>query len=158
MQGYIRVSDASSDQPLKWGTGVFPSKINGTVPAQLEEKKEEKKVEVKTPGKGVGPIKEIKLSPLDNVLAQKGKSAFEAKCVACHKFNERFIGPSLNGVFLRREPEWIMNMMLNPVEMTTSDPTARGLLETFSTQMANMALTEAEARSILEYLRQNDSK
>ncbi len=154
MQGYLRVSDVNADVPLKWGTGIPLGKEKASitpVPA-------EKKAEVRTPGKGVGPIKELKLSKLDKALAQKGKSVFETKCVACHKMNERFVGPSLGGVSLRREPEWIMNMILNPEGMTTTDQTAKGLLESFSSQMANMGVTEAEARSILEYFRENDSQ
>jgi cytochrome c551/c552 len=67
---------------------------------------------------------------LDASLAEKGKAAFEQKCSACHRFEERFVGPPLKGVTTRRAPEWIMNMILNPVEMTQKDPAAKELLAT----------------------------
>jgi hypothetical protein len=54
----------------------------------------------------------------------------------------------------RRNPAWIMNMILNPEEMTLKDPIARELfIEYNSAPMANQSLTEEEARAILEYFR-----
>ena len=54
----------------------------------------------------------------------------------------------------RRSPEWIMNMILDPEQMVAKDPIARQLLIEFNgSPMANQSLTEAEARTILEYFR-----
>lgn len=107
-------------------------------------------------GKGVGPIQSVQLGALDPSMAEKGKAAFEQKCAACHRFEERFVGPPLKGVTQRRTPEWIMNMILNPVEMTQKDPAAKELLANYLTQMTYQNVSEEEARAILEYFRQLD--
>jgi mono/diheme cytochrome c family protein len=105
-------------------------------------------------GKGVGPVTTVNLGTgIDQALADKGKAVFEAKCTACHKFGERYVGPDLAGVTERRKPEWIMNMVLNPENMVQQDPTAKELLGEFMTQMPNQNLTQEEARAVLEYFR-----
>lgn len=108
--------------------------------------------------KGVGPITEVKLDPLDAPLASKGKDLFVGKCSACHKMEERYVGPALKGVTTRRSPEWIMNMVMNPQEMTQKDPTAQQLLEEFLTQMPFQNVSKEETRAILEYFRHYDEK
>ncbi len=106
--------------------------------------------------KGIGPIKEVKLGAIDDSTATRGKVTFELKCTACHKFDEKVVGPALKGVTKRRTPEWIMNMMLNPIEMTKEDKIAQELLATHLTQMTPQNLSESDARDILEYLRKMD--
>ena len=108
-------------------------------------------------GKGVGPVKEVNIAGLDAGLATQGKALFEAKCSACHQVSDqKVVGPGLKGVTERREPEWIMNMILNPAEMTQKDPTAKKLLAEHLTQMTNQDVNEKDARALLEYFRQND--
>jgi len=108
--------------------------------------------------KGVGPVSSVEIGPLDKSLAEKGKTLFETKCSACHKLDTKYVGPALSGVTKRRTPEWIMNMMLNPVEMTQKDPVAKKLLEEHLTQMTFQDLTQDDARAILEYFRSEDEK
>ncbi len=105
--------------------------------------------------KGIGPISKISLDPgIDQDLAAIGKEAYDLKCSACHKTHEKFIGPPPVGIFDRRSPEWIMNMILNPEEMIAKDPIALKLLAEYNfAPMANQNLTEDEARAILEYFR-----
>ena len=107
--------------------------------------------------KGIGPVTEIKLDPLDVALAEKGKTLFDTKCVACHKFDMKLIGPPLKGIISRRTPEWTMNMMLNPVEMTQTDTIAKNLFEILRVQMVTQDLSKEDVRSIYEYLRQLDA-
>lgn len=103
---------------------------------------------------GVGPIKSVTLSEtVDEALAATGMETFEAKCTACHKIGKRFVGPDLAGVVDRREPEWIMNMILDPELMVKENEAAKALLAEYLSPMANQSLTEDEARSILEYFR-----
>lgn len=109
------------------------------------------------PSKGIGPVKEVKLdATVNEEMSNKGKAIFEQKCVSCHKWNEKLVGPALSGVTKRRKPEWIMNMILNPVEMTQKDPTAQKLLEEHLTQMTFQNVTQEEARMILEHFRKKD--
>jgi mono/diheme cytochrome c family protein len=108
--------------------------------------------------KGVGPVSNVDVGTnVDKALADQGKGIFETKCAACHKLNERYVGPPLGGVTKRRKPEWIMNMILNPQEMTQKNDTAQALLGAYMTQMPNQNLTQEEARAMLEYFRQADS-
>ncbi|GAB2769236.1 c-type cytochrome [Salinimicrobium soli] len=110
--------------------------------------------------KGVGPIKEVDLSPtIDEAMAARGEATFKQMCTACHKTDKKFIGPAISGVTERRTPEWIMNMILNPTEMVQKDPLAKQLLmEHNGSPMANQNLSEEQARAILEYFRQLDEK
>jgi cytochrome c551/c552 len=109
--------------------------------------------------KGIGPVTSVTLGELDATSAEKGKGIFVAKCTACHNtpdIDAKKIGPSLKAVTKRRTPEWIMNQILNPAEMTQKDPIAKELLGTYIAQMANQNLTQEEARNVLEYFRTND--
>lgn len=107
---------------------------------------------------GVGPIKKIDLKPVDKAMSDRGKVVFDAKCVACHKFDVKVVGPPLNGVTKRRKPEWIMNMILNPEQMTKENIVAKQLLAEHLTQMTFQNVTQDEARSVLEYFRVNDGE
>ncbi len=110
-------------------------------------------------GMGIGPIKQkITLGALDPVQVAKGQAIFQSKCSACHKFDEKYVGPPLKGVTQRRSPEWILNQILNPTEMTQKDPVAKELLATYMTQMTPQNLTENDAKAVLEYFRQVDSE
>ncbi len=105
--------------------------------------------------KGVGQIKEITLDPeINTEMAAAGEAIFKSNCMACHKIDKRFIGPSPKGILERRSPEWIMNMILDPKLMTEQDRCAKDLLIEFNgAAMANQNLTVEETRSILEYFR-----
>ena len=105
--------------------------------------------------KGVGPITSLELSgEIDSELAAQGMEVYNQMCTACHKADQKYIGPSPAGIMERRSPEWIMNMILNPVEMVEKDPIAKALLIEYNgAPMANQNLTEDQARAILEYFR-----
>jgi mono/diheme cytochrome c family protein len=104
--------------------------------------------------KGVGPITKVELGTLDPAMVAEGEQIFKSMCSACHKPEEKFIGPAPKGILDRRTPEWIMNMILNPEKMVVSDPIAKQLLvEANLAPMANQHLTEEQARKILEYFR-----
>lgn len=106
---------------------------------------------------GVGPVKKLTIGAIDKSLGEKGKVIFDQKCVACHKFDSKLVGPPLKGVTQRRKPEWIMNMILNPEQMTKENTTAKQLFGQYLTQMTFQNVTEDDARAILEYFRTIDS-
>jgi mono/diheme cytochrome c family protein len=118
----------------------------------------EKPKEEAVSDKGIGPIKEVQLGPIDQNLVKKGKEIFDSKCATCHKLEEKYVGPPLKGVTKRRKPEWIMNMILNPTEMEQKDPIAKQLLSEYLTQMTFQNVSQEEARALLEYLRSVDEK
>jgi cytochrome c551/c552 len=104
--------------------------------------------------KGIGPVKELQLGPLDTAMAAEGKVIYESKCTACHHPTEKLIGPPQKGILERRAPEWVMNMMLNPEEMLARDPIAKQLLKEYNNvPMTDQKLSYADTRKILEYLR-----
>ena len=103
---------------------------------------------------GIGPITEaITLGPVDKDEAAEGQKVFEAKCTACHKLGERYVGPPLGGILDKVTPAFAMNMSLNPQEMYTRHPVVKKLLGEYMTQMPNQGLTQDEAREVVEYLR-----
>ncbi|RDY59644.1 c-type cytochrome [Flagellimonas nanhaiensis] len=105
--------------------------------------------------KGIGPIKNLDFpADIDTEMAARGEASFNAICVACHMIDQRMIGPALKGVYERRSPEWVMNMILNPDGMLKEDPIAKALLKEYNNAiMLNQNLTEEEARDLAEYLR-----
>lgn len=103
---------------------------------------------------GIGPVTQpLTLGPIDQDEAAEGKKLFEAKCSACHKLGERYVGPPLGGITEKVTPEFAMNMILNPQEMYTRHPVVKKLLGEYMTQMPNQGLTQEQAREVVEYLR-----
>ena len=127
-------------------------------PIKKSDKKVEAVVETSGPNYGIGPIAKGDVTlgdAIDQAMAEKGKAVYSAKaCTTCHKPEKKFIGPAPKGVFSRRTPEWVMNMILNPEQMIKEDADARKLLMEFNgAPMANQNLTKEEARQVLEYFR-----
>jgi mono/diheme cytochrome c family protein len=105
--------------------------------------------------KGIGPVTHLEFdSIIDVSLAEKGDKIFGAKCTSCHMEEVKLIGPPMKGIYERRSPEWVMNILLNPIEMLKKDPDASALLKEYNNvMMLNQNLTMEEARAIAEYLR-----
>lgn len=105
--------------------------------------------------RGIGPVKELVLpAEIDMALAEEGKVVYKEMCTACHKADKKYIGPAPVGIFERRNPAWVMNMILNPEEMVEKNPIARQLLIAYNgSPMANQNLTEEQARAVVEYFR-----
>ncbi|MEC8830850.1 MAG: c-type cytochrome, partial [Bacteroidota bacterium] len=90
-------------------------------------------VPVDLDNKGVGPISNLEFpDEINDEMAARGKAKFDAICVACHMIDQRMIGPALKGVYERRSPEWVMNMILNPDGMLKEDPIAKALLKEYN--------------------------
>ncbi len=136
-----------------------PIKIGIQELAVVEEEgeAEEKESMTETPtldNKGVGPITEVEISDdINQDMAAAGETTFNTLCIACHQMESRTVGPPLGKVTKMRSPEWIMNMILDPDAMLDEDPVAIALLEEYIAPMANLGLSEEEAREVLEYLR-----
>lgn len=103
---------------------------------------------------GIGPIKEkLTLGEIDLARASKGEKAFNEKCASCHKLDEKYVGPAQRDITSRRSPEYIVNMIMNPDEMSKKHPEAKKLLAEYMTQMPFQNVTKEEALDILEYFR-----
>ena len=105
--------------------------------------------------KGIGPITSVDFGDeIDPELAAQGEAKYNAICIACHMVDQRMIGPPMKGIYERRSPEWVMNMILNPDGMLKEDPIAKALLKEYNNAiMLNQNLTQEEARAVAEYLR-----
>lgn len=103
---------------------------------------------------GIGPVKnKITLGKINSSLAAQGEKIFEMKCTACHKLDERYVGPPIRNITKNRTPEYIMNMILNPDEMVKKHPDVKKLLAEYLTPMTFQNVSQEEARAILEYFR-----
>lgn len=102
---------------------------------------------------GVGPVNEVvTIDEIDPEQVALGKEIFRTKCSACHKMDQDYVGPPLGEVLENRSPAYVMNMILNPVEMTKKHPEARKMLAQYMNQMTFQNVTREEARAIVEYL------
>jgi hypothetical protein len=97
---------------------------------------------------------DIQLGDIDQGMVAKGREISEMKCTACHSMGpNRIVGPGWKGITERRQPEWIMNMMLNIDVMLATDEEAQRQLEECLVRMPNQGLTFDEGRQVLEYMR-----
>ncbi len=107
---------------------------------------------------GIGPItQQFDYGDIDPAMVERGKAIFDSKCMSCHKFGDRYVGPDLAQVTETRSGAYIMNMILNPAEMVQKHPEARAKLAEYMTPMPFQNVTEEEARDILEYLRSQNN-
>lgn len=108
---------------------------------------------------GFGPIKKkLHLMALDKAMAGEGQKIFESKCAACHKLDERYVGPAQRDVLRRLTPEFFMNMVLNPEENLEKHPHTKEMLATYMQKMTNQNINLEDARKLLEYFRLLDSE
>ncbi|MEO5617298.1 MAG: cytochrome c [Candidatus Eisenbacteria bacterium] len=88
-------------------------------------------------------------------MAAEGKTLFTNKgCITCHTIGKRAIGPDLKGVASRRTAQWMEQQILHPEVMTKEDPIAHALLVEYKVPMTNQKLTPAQAKAVIEYLKQ----
>lgn len=112
------------------------------------------------PATGIGIVRDVVLnSPLEQDKVDRGLAIYEKNCKSCHKLDDqRLVGPGWKEVTHRRKPEWIMNMITNVDMMLDNDEQAQKLLETCKTRMNVDVLSVADARDVLEFMRQNDGE
>ena len=110
------------------------------------------------PNRGEGKFTTVEVGEkLDVALAADGKKAFDIKCSSCHKLTEeKLVGPGWKDVTKRRQAPWIMNFITNTDEMLNKDPAAQAQLEICLVRMPNQSLSDADARALLEFMREND--
>lgn len=133
----------------KEGFEMNRTKKTTTAVAQSDE------VPVDLNNKGIGPITKVTFDEeIDTEMAARGEAKFNTICVSCHMVDQRMIGPAMAGIYERRSPEWVMNMILNPDVMLREDPIAKALYKEYNNMiMLNQNLSEEDTRAIAEYLR-----
>lgn len=110
------------------------------------------------PNRGLGPHNDYVYSDSpDATLVAEGEKIAGSKCKSCHKMtDERLVGPGWKGVTERRTGAWLMNFITNPDPMIDKDPELQAQLEICLVRMPNQNVAEAEAKAIVEFMRQND--
>ena len=104
--------------------------------------------------KGIGPVKNVELGPINKKMVDDGKKIFISKCIVCHEMDQKKVGPPLRNVTKVRTPEFIMNLLVNSVQMQKENSIIKDLLKKYNNvPMPDPAITQAQARTILEYLR-----
>lgn len=147
----ILLFSCANKQDNKEGFQYQRTQKETTTPTQTKIKK----TPVDLSNKGVGPISQVSFNPIINSsLVEKGRIIFQQKCTTCHFPDKKFIGPAMKGIYTKRSPEWVMNMIINPERMIKEDPIAEALFEEYNrTPMLNQNISEEDARAIAEYLR-----
>jgi cytochrome c len=104
--------------------------------------------------KGIGPFKSVTLQPVDKAKAKSGLSVFTSKCILCHELDINKVGPPLRNVVKTYSPEFILNMIVNPLEMQKNNATVKELLKKYNNvPMPDQKISEQDALNILDYLR-----
>jgi len=89
--------------------------------------------------------------------AQKGKLAFESKCLACHSIGGGDkLGPDLYGVSKRRDDAWLARWLKSPEEMLKTDAQAKAMLEKWKIPMPNQGLGDEEIKQYIAYFKWAD--
>ncbi len=107
---------------------------------------------------GIGPIKSVKLGPINQRLVDQGNGIFNDKCSLCHNIDDVNLAPALRGVTKTLSPVFIMNYLMNTKEMQQKDPYVKSLILKWKKVpvMKDQKLKEKEARAVLEFLRSID--
>jgi mono/diheme cytochrome c family protein len=102
----------------------------------------------------LAPVSLAEAAPPAQTPAE-GKDLFQAKCSGCHSVGGgRLVGPDLQGVTGRRDPEWLKGFIASPGQVIASgDPVARQLLADYNNvTMPDLGLNDAEVAALLAYL------
>jgi cytochrome c len=104
--------------------------------------------------KGVGPFKDVKLGPVDQMKVRKGLGVFMDKCFLCHELDNKKLGPPLRNITKQETPEFILNMIVNPAVMQKENEKIKEQLKKYNNlPMLDQQISQQDALNILEYLR-----
>jgi predicted CXXCH cytochrome family protein len=84
-----------------------------------------------------------------------GKQLFNSNCAACHRVNQKLVGPALVGVTQKRTKEWLQKWIRNSSDLINSgDAQAKAIFEEFNKVPMTPfpLLTDAEIDNILAYV------
>jgi cytochrome c551/c552 len=121
---------------------------NNSTKSEVEQKKTE------LPYSGTSDDSEVNDSGLAKNLT--GQNLFQNNCGACHKINEKIIGPKLGDVDKRRSKEWLHKFIRNPQKMIEDgDVFAKQLADSFggNKMPPYEFLSEPEIDSILAHIK-----
>lgn len=103
--------------------------------------------------KGIGPIDTLILEPINDSIMKIGMNTFTSKCTSCHTMEYKNSGPDLSNILARRQPEWVMNYLLNQKEMLEKDSISIKTNQKFEGNCNLTITSQEEAFALLEYFR-----
>ena len=130
-------------------TACGSSSADNSAPPESMLENEEKK------SSGIELVTEFNFEEtVDQEKVLLGKKIFDTKCVMCHPREESPLGPSLVGLYDKRDLAWTMNMILHPEYMIKNDPIALELFNKYNgIIMMGQGLDKEDAQNVMEYLR-----
>jgi len=87
--------------------------------------------------------------------ARAGQALYQTKCASCHTVGEgKVVGPDLKDVHERREQDWLVRWLKDPMGMAQTDPIGQQLFEEYrQVPMPPPGLDEEEIGQVLDYIR-----
>ena len=92
------------------------------------------------------------------MFGQDGEAIFKQNCAACHSVgNGKLVGPDLKGVTEKRSSEWLVKWITSSQSLINSgDADAKAVFaENNNLVMPDATVSEAEIKSIIEYLKKS---
>ncbi len=90
---------------------------------------------------------------IDKKLANQGKGIFNSKCFACHKLDQKLVGPPLRNITKTLSKEYLTKYLSNTSEMQKSDPNLKKLIKEYNgVLMPDQNLNKKQVAAVIEYL------
>lgn len=90
---------------------------------------------------------------IDKKLANQGKGIFNSKCFACHKLDQRLVGPPLRNITKTLSTEYLTKYLSNTSEMQKNDPNLKKLIKEYNgVLMPDQNLNKKQVAAVIEYL------
>ncbi len=89
---------------------------------------------------------------------EQGKALFQQRCAACHKLNQKLIGPALAGIGQRRDKAWFAKFVANSQALIQAgDKAAIEVYEAYNKQVMppHPDLSEQDLEALWAYLNSN---
>ena len=104
--------------------------------------------------KGLGPFQNVTVAPIDKNKVKAGMAIFNSKCILCHELDTKKVGPPMRNITKVYTPEFLLNMMVNPLEMEKNNATIKDLMKQFNNvPMPDQKISQQDALSVFDYLR-----
>lgn len=90
---------------------------------------------------------------IDKKLANQGKGIFNSKCFACHKLDQKLVGPPLRNITKTLSTEYLTKYLSNTSEMQKTDPNLKKLIKEYNgVLMPDQNLNKKQVAAVIEYL------
>lgn len=92
---------------------------------------------------------------VDKELAKAGKNVWSSKgCMGCHTIGKgKLAGPDLNGLYERRETDWVKTWLKSPEAMYETDETVKAMVKEWNgLKMPNLKLKDNEIDAVMHYI------